>query len=56
VNERVILKWILQELGVGVLGWDCVAQDRLQWRGTLITGNIEAWNILTITGGPSDRD
>jgi hypothetical protein len=32
VGERIILKWILREMGWGGMDWIELAQDRDQWR------------------------
>jgi len=32
VDERIILKWISQEVGWGGMAWIALAQDRDRWR------------------------
>jgi hypothetical protein len=35
VGGRIILKWILREIGWGGMGWIDLAHDREQWRALM---------------------
>jgi hypothetical protein len=35
LDGRIILKWVLQEVGEGGLEWNCLGQDRVRWRAVV---------------------
>jgi hypothetical protein len=47
VDGKIILKWILREIGWEVVGWIHLSQDRAQWR-TLLNSNEPS---VSIKGG-----